>query len=519
LFSILKKVFKKNFQDANKSITIDFKDDPDYIYDAFESALRAADFIYFEEYFKSKRNMLASTFFLEKYKDFIEEWRITSGGLFVKTNEKAKKLKKNLSDYSYKELESFYDENYYLNDCGGYESFKLNNDVLDSRLYVVQCLAAIKSVNVKGEIGSSLDGAGSGSGCERAGDNVVEKILDLGCGRGELSYAMAKGGADVLAIDYSAASIKIAEKNFGGKLDNLKYKKIDFFELDPALIFDKIVASDLVEHIDTELFGRFLKSINAHLNKGGIFILHTAPNKYVYSYKYKKDRAKAEKLGLYLPENPRSFYESLMHINEQTPGSLKRALKKYFKNICVWTANTEEPAGDLIKKPSKDSLSANRSIFALASNDDNIEGGAVIKKDIINLLTQNELKDISGISLEFLTDYAYAKKIKKNSIYTFKFNLVNNGVTALKSLGKNPISLSYHIKDANGNYIVYDGIRTGLPSVIYPKQTAKVDIAVQFPISSYTGKAFIEFTMLQEGVFWFENKKADFAKRLEVEII
>lgn len=507
MFSILNNFFGKNFKGADESIKIDFKDDPDYIYGRLEAALKSGGFIIFEEYFKSKRNMLASIFFLEKYKDFIEEWRVTSGGLLIKTNEKAKKLKKNLSDYSYKELEFFYDENYYLNDCGGYESFRLNNTVLDSRLYVVQCLAAIKSV--RGERGGNFGGVAG----EKEGR--VEKILDLGCGRGELSYVMAKSGADVLAIDYSAASIKIAEKNFGGRLANLKYKKEDFFELDPTLLFDKIVASDLVEHVDAGLFERFLESIAAHLNKDGVFILHTAPNKYVYSYKYKKDRAKAEKLGLYLPENPRSFYESLMHINEQTPGGLKRALKKYFKNVCVWTANTEEPAGDLIKKPSKAGLAVHRSIFAIASNG----CGAIVKEEVIKLLTQSELKDISGISLEFLPDCAYPKTVKNNTVYVFKLNLINNGVAALKSLGKNPVNLSYHIKGADGNYIVYDGIRTGLPSLIYPGKTAEVDVSVQIPVSDCAGAAFIEFTMVQEGVFWFENKKADFAKRLEVEII
>ena len=94
MFSILNKFFVKNFKGADESVKIDFKDDPDYIYGRLEAALKKGGFIIFEEYFKSKRNMLASVFFLEKYKDFIEEWRVTSGGLLIKTNEKAKKLKK-----------------------------------------------------------------------------------------------------------------------------------------------------------------------------------------------------------------------------------------------------------------------------------------------------------------------------------------------------------------------------------------------------------------------------------------
>lgn len=328
---------------------------------------------------------------------------------------------------------------------------------------------------------------------------------------------MAKSGADVLGIDYSEPSIEIAEKNFGGRLLNLKYKKVDFFELDAAagfsgFSFDKIVASDLVEHIDAELFEKFLERIAAYLNKGGRFILHTAPNKYVYSYKYKRDRLKAGELGLYMPENPRPFYESLMHINEQTPGGLKKALKKYFKYVCVWTANTEEPAGDLSKKPSKNGLISHRSIFAVASNIN------INKQCLINAIMQDELNDISGISLELIPGFPYAKKIKKNAVHTFKLKLINNAGYSLKSLGKTPVHLSYHIRSSDdGNYIVYDGIRTNLPSVIYPKEALEADFIVQ--ATGCAGKVTIEFTMLQEGVFWFENRKEGFIRTLEVEIL
>ena len=83
------------FKNGGTLIKIDFKDDPDYIYGELESALMTADFIVLDGYFKSKGNMLASVFFLEKYKDFIEEWKVTpAAGLLIKTSGRAKKLKK-----------------------------------------------------------------------------------------------------------------------------------------------------------------------------------------------------------------------------------------------------------------------------------------------------------------------------------------------------------------------------------------------------------------------------------------
>lgn len=508
-------------ESRQKFIHIKLSDEPDNNYLILEAALKSADFILIDGYYKSKTNMLGLTFCLEKYKILTDYVVVlppdneNQGELLIKTSEISKKLRpgKDLEEYSYQELESFYDDSYYLNDCGGYETFKINNETLDERLYVVNSL-----VNPQKN----------------------ENILDLGCGRGELSYAMARVGADVLGIDYSADSIEIAEKNFGGRLPNLSYKKVDFFKLRRGLLFDKIVASDLVEHIDAVLFERFLEHITAHLNKDGKFILHTAPNKYIYSYKYKRDRLKAEALGLYLPENPRSFYESLMHVNEQTPGKLKRLLKKHFQYFYAWTGNLDEPLGDLIKKPVKSELVKHKSIFAVSTNSDkytsgkiesNIRsggndrsiGGAVeankFKEEIINLLMQDDLIDISGVSLDFLSGsvYNYVRKLKKNTIYTFKLKIVNNGDNILRSVGKKAVNLSYHIKDKAVNYIVYDGIRTKLPFAICPKDSVETGINIQIP--DYTGAEIqLEFTMVQENVFWFENKKDGFSKNITVAI-
>ena len=46
------------------------------------------------------------------------------------------------------------------------------------------------------------------------------KILDLGCGGGLLCEAMSKSGADVIGIDASSRTIKIAKKH--AKEQNLK---------------------------------------------------------------------------------------------------------------------------------------------------------------------------------------------------------------------------------------------------------------------------------------------------------
>ena len=56
----------------------------------------------------------------------------------------------------------------------------------------------------------------------------------------------------------------------------------------------------------------------------------------------------ATKLGAFLPIEPRSRYEKLMHINEQNPRLLLHQLKKHFKHVLLWFGAPEDPAGSLI---------------------------------------------------------------------------------------------------------------------------------------------------------------------------
>lgn len=51
---------------------------------------------------------------------------------------------------------------------------------------------------------------------QRCGDVQTKTILDIGCGSGRISLALARGGAKVTGIDYSASMIELA-KNYSNK--------------------------------------------------------------------------------------------------------------------------------------------------------------------------------------------------------------------------------------------------------------------------------------------------------------
>ena len=54
--------------------------------------------------------------------------------------------------------------------------------------------------------------------------------------------------------------------------------------------------------------------------------------------------------GGYIPSDPRSKYEKLMHINEQNPRILHKQLKKNFKYVTILFNSPNDPIGNFSKK-------------------------------------------------------------------------------------------------------------------------------------------------------------------------
>ena len=67
-----------------------------------------------------------------------------------------------------------------------------------------------------------------------------------------------------------------------------------------------------------------------------------------------------------------------------------------------------------------------------------------------------------------------------------------------------PVFLSYHWKSEAGRYVVYDGLRSSLPQDVVPQQT--VEITGKLTVPGKPGCFTLEFSLLQEGVAWFDEK-------------
>jgi 2-polyprenyl-3-methyl-5-hydroxy-6-metoxy-1,4-benzoquinol methylase len=95
------------------------------------------------------------------------------------------------------------------------------------------------------------------------------RILDLGCGAGYESMRLKQLGAEVVGVDYSSESIKIArEKN-----PTILFYLMDYFEINAELgYFDGILAASSLIHLKTDEYDRLLEIINIILKPKGWFL-------------------------------------------------------------------------------------------------------------------------------------------------------------------------------------------------------------------------------------------------------
>jgi len=461
-------------------IHIDGQQDGDGTFHDLELAIEKGVYILVDGYFWSSENFMATNHFIKKYKNLIE-YCLTIPGYAGEMLIKVKRNKINLKNCN--QLKEFYDSSYFLEDCGGYDAFLKNKgrELKDIRLTTIYCLTdPLKD----------------------------DKILDIGCGRGELAFSLAKNGNFVKAIDYSKESIEIAKTNFSDQT-NLIFEETEIFDLDDSEKYNKIIAADFVEHVEQEYLEKVLKKAYKLLKDDGYFIIHTSPNKLKYLYEYKNKTKEAKKLGLYLPENPRTYYEDLMHINEFTPARLNRTIKKYFEHTICWVNEFPDNYGSLYTGINKDIMKRADSIFIVASK-------VPINKDFLKnkIYMQKLSEEPKFIKLKILDKEI--KKFKKNKKTTLKLNITNNSDKKIFSKRPYPVNVSYHWIDKDDKIIVFDGLRTEINFPINPRENIEIYADVLSP--NETGNYKLIVSLVQEANFWFESVDSSCCDFIELEV-
>ena len=105
------------------------------------------------------------------------------------------------------------------------------------------------------------------------------RVLDVGCGGGILSEAMARSGARVLGIDLAQAVLDVAELHALESRLQIEYKAVAAEELAAAQpdSFDLVTCMEMLEHVPDP--AATLKSLAALVKPGGDVIVSTLNRK------------------------------------------------------------------------------------------------------------------------------------------------------------------------------------------------------------------------------------------------
>lgn len=212
-----------------------------------------------------------------------------------------------------------YTEEYFLTECDGYADYLEGKENLARRLQ-----ALWRFLNV----------------------HPGMQVLDLGCGRGEIVVQCGLRGVLAVGIDYSDIGLRLAqqavvraESQAPGdwacpQLSLGNAKKLPFSED----AFDRVVMSDIVEHLYPDELETTLREVLRVLKPGGELLVHTMPNLWYYRYGYPLFRFVQRLQGTLLPADPRErFRFSHVHVNEQTPCALNEMLSRIgFSHWHVW---------------------------------------------------------------------------------------------------------------------------------------------------------------------------------------
>ncbi len=207
-----------------------------------------------------------------------------------------------------------YDSKYFETVCDGWREFK------------------------EGKIGERLEKAARLAKTDFSG----KRVLDIGFGRGELLIALAKKGAFCVGIDYAEAGVEIARKAAKAQKVSVQFerKSVTEFDFEPDS-FDVVFMLDIVEHLTDEQLQICFEKVRKVLAPGGVFVVHTMPNRFLAAPFYFVSAVTKTKRGV----------NEEVHINEQTPFSLRGKLsdfdvdiflahqKNYFKNTQFYASH------------------------------------------------------------------------------------------------------------------------------------------------------------------------------------
>jgi ubiquinone/menaquinone biosynthesis C-methylase UbiE len=166
------------------------------------------------------------------------------------------------------------------------------------------------------------------------------RVLDAGCGRGEVLLSCAGAGARVAGIDYAEAAVELAREVLAD-VEGADVQRGSITELPwEDASFDRALLGDVIEHLTPEQADAGLRELRRVLAPGGWLVVHTAPNLNFLRYGWPVARIGLKLLGRSEAVRGLDFWigeSKQYHVNEQSASSLRRAMRRAgFDEVKAW---------------------------------------------------------------------------------------------------------------------------------------------------------------------------------------
>ncbi len=173
------------------------------------------------------------------------------------------------------------------------------------------------------------------------------RLLDVGCGRGEIIHHCLNLGVEAYGIDYAEVATLMTRdviaterrpkgSGVSGGVCLADAKFLPF----PDGYFDRVLLFDVVEHLYPWELRQALLESRRVLRDDGQLIIHTAPNRWYDKYAYPFVRMFRHALGEgnRYPKDPRAItpVNQDVHVNEQDIRSMRRNLKETGFKGKIW---------------------------------------------------------------------------------------------------------------------------------------------------------------------------------------
>jgi magnesium-protoporphyrin O-methyltransferase len=158
-----------------------------------------------------------------------------------------------------------------------------------------------------------------------------KRVLDAGCGPGQMTEELARRGAEVVAVDLSPALIDIAKTRIAGSLaDQVRFHAGDM--TDPSLgAFDHVVAMDSLIYYTRPDISVALSRLSARVSDSIVFTVAPRTPFLMAFWGLGKLFPRSDRSPVMIPHDPR-------RLARQVPGSLReieRVSRGFYISTCL----------------------------------------------------------------------------------------------------------------------------------------------------------------------------------------